>query len=174
VHASAAVVDKTIADDLSGDMFTILINVTWMKKNQNLLLFHNFCRNKGSSELYCLFIAANRTDTIVSWGILEYCSVICKQVVVKSCSGSSLIWNTGSQIQYNSSHGVCVVYSHSMYTQSHCGLMWSLELAAASIDRLNVISKLTFIGYHSNRSHVAVFRACSSFLYLTYGALTDA
>jgi len=53
--------------DPSSDIFTILVSVTWTK-NTNSFSFYTFRqklanndkqRNKGSTEPYCLFVAAN-------------------------------------------------------------------------------------------------------------------
>jgi len=91
------IMDKTNTADLSTGVFTNLSSATWTKNVQNSLLFHKFCQNtgkhwhnKGSTELYCLFIAAVQHLTpLVLSGVL-FCDS--KTSVLKSGSGSGRIW----------------------------------------------------------------------------------
>jgi len=79
LHYVQIIRDKTNADDLSAGVFAILISVTRSIKIQNSLPFNNVLsktgkqwRNKGSTELYCLFIAADSMlMSLVSWAVLS-------------------------------------------------------------------------------------------------------
>ena len=64
---------KTNAADLSTIAFAIIISVTWALKIRNSLLFHKFRQktgkqwcNKGSTDLCCLFVAADSIVDAVS------------------------------------------------------------------------------------------------------------
>jgi len=89
--------NKTNVSDLSSAVFEILISFTRTIQIQNPLQFHKFSpklANKGSTELYCLFIA---DDSIAE----ESCSVIPKQSILKSGSDSSSCrnWNKSNPEQ---------------------------------------------------------------------------
>jgi len=67
------ITDKMNAADLSSSVFAILISVTWMIIIQNSFPLHKFVktgkqwRNKGSTELYCLSIAADSIADAISF-----------------------------------------------------------------------------------------------------------
>jgi len=68
------ITEKTNAAVLSTDVFAILISVTRTIKIHSSLLFQKFYqklakkrRNKGSTELYCLFIADDNIVDIISF-----------------------------------------------------------------------------------------------------------
>ena len=58
------IMDKTNTADLSSDVFTILLSATWMKITKFIAILHILPKtskqwhNKGSTELYCLFIGS--------------------------------------------------------------------------------------------------------------------
>jgi len=68
------ITDKTIAADVSSSLFAILNNVIQTKKNTKfvaVLLISSKtgkqCRNKGSIEVYCVFIAADSIVDAISF-----------------------------------------------------------------------------------------------------------
>jgi len=85
------ITDKTNTADLSNGVFSMLIGVTEEKNTKSLAVPQIWSktgkhwRDKGSTELHCLFIA---DDALV------YCSMIQKLVLPKSGSGfgSGWIW----------------------------------------------------------------------------------